>query len=1068
MKLSICFYTEGLPFSGGPIEGQSLGGSESALWYMARELARLGHKVDVFCKCSQPGSYDQGGCQVTYWEASDFPRQCIAQEWDLFITCRFFFVLARHLKSKMNWLWLHDMPGGIGQHVAAHLFQTTQVMVLSQFHKDAYLKEAPMLESVLWQTRNGVDLQMLHKHGTAAKNKKRLIYASRPERGLLFMLEEVWPRLLQADPELELSICGYDMKAYAHFSPDLLSLYEHCNELIRKLSRVTDHGALTKAEYYRLLSSAAVMIYPSIFPEISCIAALESMALGVPIVTSDDFALKETIPYDRVAGTPADKGYAERFVQRTLDILRLPLLNRQLSRQGREWVEGRYQWKQVAAEWESRALQLFEGRSATHGRRICEGLLFDSDVMVARQMAQERGFSDIVEQTDVILHNHHQRPDDYYQAANFVGDWTRPSGRYKTVIELLPRPQVGKIFTVLDVGSGDGALLYHMLEARKDIEAVGIDFSADLVKTATLWAERKGVLGRVRYELAEGNDWQPPHLFDVVVAGEIMEHQEDYQAFIAACERYVKSGGMVLITIPSGAWESYSYHEPSKASNRDHLHHFQQQDLWEIFGEKEKFNLHFVHAQNAPRGDTLGWWFVTYQYKPGRPTGQVNAQRKMLVTPPRQTIAACIIAKDEEDNIGRCIKSIIEVVDEIWVWDCGSTDRTMEIVKGFEDRYWPKVYRRSLNTDPDGDGLANFGIWRNQSISETQADWIQWIDCDEVLLQPFNLRRYANSASLFNGYAIRQNHIQIGTEDKLPADEPQRLFRNHRGYQFIGCVHEQPTNGLDINQDIQPALLISDIDIAHYGYITNEASRQKAGVRNLPLVKKDRLTYPHRALGPLLVLRDYVNLSQFELETAGGEPTEKVVSFLRNAILLYLEKFEDPKTLYHKHALRYEQLALQFLGRRGIPVEQDWDPPFEIRLVMALGVGGVQQQTLVPESRWFASAQEFLDFMKRQTKVLLGPLWKDEPRQDEKQELALNLNQDANGYAPQMPEMVPDDFQTLLEFLQCLVCGGDLGLSWLSGLQYGYRCLDCARMYPIADGVPVFMVPQVTQEVLQS
>ncbi len=43
------------------------------------------------------------------------------------------------------------------------------------------------------------------------------------------------------------------------------------------------------------------------------------------------------------------------------------------------------------------------------------------------------------------------------------------------------------------------------------------------------------------------------------------------------------------------------------------------------------------------------------------------------------TISLCMIVKNEEDNIGRCLESIKSIVDEIIVVDTGSTDRTIEI-----------------------------------------------------------------------------------------------------------------------------------------------------------------------------------------------------------------------------------------------------------------------------------------------------------------------------------------------------------------------------------------------------
>ena len=64
MRLTIGFYTQGLPFDGETMYRQALGGSETALASLAAELARRGHRVSVFCRCPQPGSY----AGVTYYD----------------------------------------------------------------------------------------------------------------------------------------------------------------------------------------------------------------------------------------------------------------------------------------------------------------------------------------------------------------------------------------------------------------------------------------------------------------------------------------------------------------------------------------------------------------------------------------------------------------------------------------------------------------------------------------------------------------------------------------------------------------------------------------------------------------------------------------------------------------------------------------------------------------------------------------------------------------------------------------------------------------------------------------
>ncbi|MBV6510570.1 MAG: hypothetical protein FMNOHCHN_00045 [Ignavibacteriaceae bacterium] len=85
-------------------------------------------------------------------------------------------------------------------------------------------------------------------------------------------------------------------------------------------------------------------------------------------------------------------------------------------------------------------------------------------------------------------------------------------------------------------------------------------------------------------------------------------------------------------------------------------------------------------------------------------------------------ISSLIIAKNEEKNIGRCIKSQLFCIDEIIVLvDSATTDRTAEIASGFE-----KVVCRTVE-------WKGYGVTKQEGLSLATNDWIFWIDADEEL-----------------------------------------------------------------------------------------------------------------------------------------------------------------------------------------------------------------------------------------------------------------------------------------------------------------------------------------------
>src|SRR3990167_8720554 len=95
-------------WNGTTIYNQPLGGSESASIYLARSLARLGHKV-VSLAPGAPGTVDG----VEYRAVQTDIPWASEQQWDAVIVSRWYDILNNVIwKSPAILCWLHDMPGG--------------------------------------------------------------------------------------------------------------------------------------------------------------------------------------------------------------------------------------------------------------------------------------------------------------------------------------------------------------------------------------------------------------------------------------------------------------------------------------------------------------------------------------------------------------------------------------------------------------------------------------------------------------------------------------------------------------------------------------------------------------------------------------------------------------------------------------------------------------------------------------------------------------------------------------------------------------------------------------------
>lgn len=167
-------------------------------------------------------------------------------------------------------------------------------------------------------------------------------------------------------------------------------------------------------------------------------------------------------------------------------------------------------------------------------------------------------------------------------------------------------------------------------------------------------------------------------------------------------------------------------------------------------------------------------------------------------------ITACMIVKNEQEFLPRCLESIRELVDEIVVVDTGSIDDTVRIAESFG----AKVFHHPWND--------SFAEARNHSLSHVDGDWIIQIDADEkfVPAQGADLSKDLIKAHLdsveqdVNAVALQLVDIQQGKP--VMRTQAVRIFRVGK-VQYKNRVHNAPV------YDGFVALLSVGM-LEHYGY----------------------------------------------------------------------------------------------------------------------------------------------------------------------------------------------------------------------------------------------------------
>src|SRR3990167_5695003 len=150
-------------------------------------------------------------------------------------------------------------------------------------------------------------------------------------------------------------------------------------------------------------------------------------------------------------------------------------------------------------------------------------------------------------------------------------------------------------------------------------------------------------------------------------------------------------------------------------------------------------------------------------------------------------LSVVLATHNEAANLGRCLKAIIGLADEIVIIDGRSTDDTVKIAKKFEARV-------TLT-----DNLPNFHIMKNMAIDAAKGEWVLQLDADEIV-SPELAREIQSTInderSTMNGYWLNRKNWFLDrflTKGGQYPDPTLRLYKRGFGKLPAKSVHEQAT-----------------------------------------------------------------------------------------------------------------------------------------------------------------------------------------------------------------------------------------------------------------------------------
>ncbi len=350
--MKIAIYNHGIAFDGNTPSKRPLGGSESGIVYMARELAACGHSVSVYCNCPEPGPADRYG-GVAYLHYHQFFADYPSAPWDAVIAFRSFdpLLLGRIAPRMIYWTGDASDQPALENFAHASLQQNIDlVFCVSNWHRDSFIRRFGLQPEKVVATRNGFSIDSAPDG--IPRDIATSVYTSTPFRGLDILLE-VFPAIRQRVPAATLNVFS-SMQVYGWTAEQDQQAYGPIYDAANQPG-VTLTGSVNQCELLRILARTGLFLYPNTFEETSCIAAIEAQVSACVPVTSSKAGLKETVVHQEtgilIEGDPRSTEYKRRFIDAAAGLMTNPELFAGFSARARARALRRHSWRTIASEW---------------------------------------------------------------------------------------------------------------------------------------------------------------------------------------------------------------------------------------------------------------------------------------------------------------------------------------------------------------------------------------------------------------------------------------------------------------------------------------------------------------------------------------------------------------------------------------------------------------------------------------------------------------------------------------------------------------------------------------------
>lgn len=263
-------------------------------------------------------------------------------------------------------------------------------------------------------------------------------------------------------------------------------------------------------------------------------------------------------------------------------------------------------------------------------------------------------------------------------------------------------------------------------------------------------------------------------------------------------------------------------------------------------------------------------------------------------------LSICMIAKNEEKNISKCLARIGSYGFEIIVVDTGSTDKTKEIALGYTNQVFDFCW------------IDDFAAAKNYAVQKASNNYVMILDSDEYL-EAFDVSLLKES--------IRKHENQVGRIQRINTflnyggqeenrEWINRLFPKNK-YYYEGKIHEQL---VQVNNKPYETYL-TNVRILHDGYDLSREQKESKTKRNISLLKRELLEQGKEPYLLYQLGKSYYMAKEFEISC---QYFEEGLTYDLNPELEYVIDMVESygyaliNSKQYKKALAFEQIYKEF------------------------------------------------------------------------------------------------------------------------------------------------------------